>query len=56
MVITKEDVLARQGDLERQLKQALDTAQACYGAIEDCAYWLKVLEKQAEPKVEQETD
>lgn len=49
MEITKETIEKRREQLQADYQQAIATTQAIGGAIQDCDYWLALLEKEAEP-------
>ena len=42
--MNKESIIARLNDLETQLQQAINTANALTCAVQDCKYWLEVVE------------
>lgn len=46
MVITKDEILKRKEQLQAEYQQAIGTVQAINGALQDCDYWLKLLEEQ----------
>ena len=42
-VITRELIAERITELQKQRAEALATANACAGALQDCEYWLTIL-------------
>ena len=51
-MITKDSVIARRSELDRQRLDCVATLNAIVGAMQDCEFWLKKLdepEKPAEP-------
>ena len=46
--MTKEAIEKRIEELKKQLEQVQANGNALIGAIQDCEYWLKELEKQKE--------
>lgn len=50
MEITKEEIENRKAKLQADYQQAIATAQAIGGAIQDCDYWLARLTESAEEK------
>lgn len=53
MDITKEAVEKRRAELQANYQQAIANAQAIGGAIQDCEYWLALLEKEADKPAEE---
>ena len=53
MNITVEEIRNRKAVLEKELDDALSKANAISGAIQDCDYWLELLNKEEEIKTEQ---
>lgn len=49
MEITKEAIEKRRAQLLADHQQAIATIQAIGGAIQDCDYWLQLLETEAKP-------
>lgn len=55
MEITKEAIEKRKEQLQADYQQAIGTVQAIGGAIQDCDYWLKLLETQEVKPTEENT-
>jgi hypothetical protein len=47
--MTKEKLLAKQQDYQGQLNQLQANANALQGALQDVAFWLEELDKEARP-------
>ena len=55
MIVTKEAIELRLADLQAQFDKLQVQAHAIGGAMQDCKYWLGVLEQAPEPATDEGT-